>query len=236
MGPYPTTLLTYLPQDRRQALARGDALPHAIEGTALFADISGFTALTETLTQQLSARRGIEALSLRINAVYEALIGEVERAQGSVIGFAGDAITCWFDQRQPNAAARALHCAAGEGLAQAGEVLVDVNAVTALALPTEPCRRHATVRRLRASSAPLCAALRVGAREHGPRPVCHRPAPGHRAAGLLQRHAVCRANGCGIGTLRVGAYGSTTRRSFGAMGDEVNFAARLMVLAQPGEI
>jgi class 3 adenylate cyclase len=42
--------------------------------------------------------------------------------------------------------------------------------------------------------------------------------------------------GLASGTMRVGGYGSSTRQSFGAMGDDVNFAARLMSIAQPGEI
>jgi class 3 adenylate cyclase len=36
-------LSAYLPQDRRRALARGESLPDRTTGTALFADISGFT-------------------------------------------------------------------------------------------------------------------------------------------------------------------------------------------------
>jgi tetratricopeptide (TPR) repeat protein len=42
-------LSSYLPQDRRIALARGIALPEQASGAALFADISGFTPLTEAL-------------------------------------------------------------------------------------------------------------------------------------------------------------------------------------------
>ena len=38
------------------------------------------------------------------------------------------------------------------------------------------------------------------------------------------------------GTLRVGAYGGQTRKTFGALGDEVNLAARLMTSAAAGEI
>lgn len=91
------TLHTYLPQDRQRALALGQPLPGSAAGAALFADISGFTPLTEALTQQLGPRRGIEELARQINAVYDALIAEVEKAGGSVIGFAGDAITCWLD-------------------------------------------------------------------------------------------------------------------------------------------
>ncbi|NUM47432.1 MAG: AAA family ATPase, partial [Anaerolineales bacterium] len=91
------SLPPYLPQDRLRALARGEPLPDRTGGSALFADISGFTPLTEKLTQTLGPRRGIEDLTRQINAVYERLIAEVERYGGSVIGFAGDAITCWFD-------------------------------------------------------------------------------------------------------------------------------------------
>jgi len=38
------------------------------------------------------------------------------------------------------------------------------------------------------------------------------------------------------GTMRVGAYGGETRKTFGALGDEVNLAARLMMNAAAGEI
>jgi adenylate cyclase len=87
----------YIPQDRREAITLGKDLPENVEGAALFADISGFTPLTEALSETLGLRRGAEELPLYLNAIYDALIGEVDRYGGSVIGFAGDAITCWFD-------------------------------------------------------------------------------------------------------------------------------------------
>jgi adenylate cyclase len=99
----------YLPQDRLRALATQTPLADPAQGAALFADISGFTPLTEQLTQQLGTRRGIEELTLRINSVYQALIEAVEHWGGSVINFAGDAITCWFDGS--DAPARATVCA-----------------------------------------------------------------------------------------------------------------------------
>jgi class 3 adenylate cyclase/tetratricopeptide (TPR) repeat protein len=92
-----SSLHTYLPQDRQRALNRGESLPDRTSGAALFADISGFTSLTETLTQELGPRRGIEELTRQVNSVYDALITEIETYNGSVISFAGDAITCWFD-------------------------------------------------------------------------------------------------------------------------------------------
>ena len=38
------------------------------------------------------------------------------------------------------------------------------------------------------------------------------------------------------GLMRVGAYGGATRKTFGALGDDVNLAARLMTTATAGEI
>src|SRR6185436_6369111 len=87
----------YLPMDRRQALARGENLPTQSQGAALFADISGFTPLTEALVKELGPKRGAEELTNQLNHIYDALIAEVNRYRGSVIGFGGDAITCWFD-------------------------------------------------------------------------------------------------------------------------------------------
>ena len=91
------SLHAYLPQDRLRAVARYAPLPDRARGSALFADISGFTALTESLTRELGARRGVEELARRVNAAYDALVADIERYGGSVISFAGDAVTCWFD-------------------------------------------------------------------------------------------------------------------------------------------
>jgi len=102
---------TYLPQDRLRALAQGKTLPDRTQGAALFADISGFTPLTEVLRESLGPRRGAEELTRHLDAVYTALINQVEGCGGSVIGFAGDAIMCWFDDGQAAAAPRAAACA-----------------------------------------------------------------------------------------------------------------------------
>jgi class 3 adenylate cyclase/tetratricopeptide (TPR) repeat protein len=83
--------------DRRRAIARQALLPDRTAGAALFADVSGFTPLTEALVAELGARRAAEELTRHLNAVYGALIAEVHRFGGSVVSFAGDAITCWFD-------------------------------------------------------------------------------------------------------------------------------------------
>ncbi len=89
--------MAYLPTDRRVALACGATLPEHAHGAVMFADITGFTPLAEFLAQALGSRQGAEELTTLLNRVYSALITQIERFGGSVVGFSGDAITCWFD-------------------------------------------------------------------------------------------------------------------------------------------
>jgi adenylate cyclase len=90
-------LASYLPQDRLRFLASSASLPDRTLGAALFADISGFTPLTEALALELGPKRGVEELTRHLNLIFGDLIAELERYHGSVIGFSGDAITCWLD-------------------------------------------------------------------------------------------------------------------------------------------
>lgn len=108
------TIHTYLPQDRLRAIANGISLPDRTSGSALFADISGFTALTESLREKLGVRHGAEELTKQLDLVYSALITEIEKYGGSVVGFAGDSMLCWFDRSEDgdqNSGSRAINCA-----------------------------------------------------------------------------------------------------------------------------
>jgi hypothetical protein len=87
----------YIPDDRRRALAAGVEIPDRVRGAALFADISGFTPLTEALGKELGPQRGAEELTAQLNRVFHALVEELHRFGGHVIYFSGDAITCWMD-------------------------------------------------------------------------------------------------------------------------------------------
>ncbi|MBA3470877.1 MAG: adenylate/guanylate cyclase domain-containing protein [Herpetosiphonaceae bacterium] len=104
----PALLRPYLPPDRYAAIVQGITLPDRASGAVLFADISGFTALTAALAAQLGMRRGAEEVTRQIDAVYAALIGVLDHYGGSVVGFSGDAITCWF---AADAGGRATRCA-----------------------------------------------------------------------------------------------------------------------------
>ncbi len=143
------SLLPYLAQDRRRALAQGVELPERAEGAALFADLSGFTALTEALARAQGSRRGAEAVTRQINQVYGELIRIVEDWCGSVVGFAGDAITCWFDEADGPACARAAACAlAMQGAMRAAATVpvrrgVSVTLALKVAVACGPTRRWA---------------------------------------------------------------------------------------------
>jgi len=103
---------TYLPQDRLRALANNTTLPDHTSGSAIFADISGFTPLTEKLTQSLGPRKGVEKLSRMLNKVYGAMIDQVENFGGSIISFAGDSVIGWFEEVGSSPASlRAVTCA-----------------------------------------------------------------------------------------------------------------------------
>jgi adenylate cyclase len=134
-------LSSYLPADRLHAIARGAQLPERATGAALFADISGFTPLTEALVLALGPQRGAEELPRQLNLVYNALIAEVHRYGGSVLGFAGDAITCWFDEQREQGegslagpTARAAAAALAMQRAMGGFAAIPIEGVGAVAL------------------------------------------------------------------------------------------------------
>ncbi len=106
-------LSRYISYDRRRALLNGEDVPTQTRGAALFADISGFTALTSMLLKTLGPKRGPEALTRHLNQIYDSLIRSVHRYGGSVVNFSGDGIICWFDEQQGDAVTtgRAVACA-----------------------------------------------------------------------------------------------------------------------------
>lgn len=98
-------LAAYIPIDRRMAIRQNEELAYETAGAAMFADVSGFTPLTVALLEEFGPKRGAEELTKQLNAVFDSLINEVYRYRGSVLTFAGDAITCWFEGDDGRAAA-----------------------------------------------------------------------------------------------------------------------------------
>ena len=87
----------YIAGDRRRALVAGEGLVDKVRGAGLFADISGFTPLTEALAGEHGAQRGAEELVANLNRILAAIIEDLHRFGGEVIYFSGDAVTCWLD-------------------------------------------------------------------------------------------------------------------------------------------
>ncbi|MCC6232589.1 MAG: tetratricopeptide repeat protein [Verrucomicrobiales bacterium] len=112
-------------------MAAGRELAASARGCALFADISGFTPLTEALTRALGARRGVEELTGHLNRVYDALVDDVHDFGGSIIHFAGDAITCWFDDDEGE---RAVASGLAMQAAMMAQPVVSVGSGTPVAL------------------------------------------------------------------------------------------------------
>jgi adenylate cyclase len=75
----------------------------------LFADVSGFTAMSESLARL--GKEGAEELTRALNAYFTAMIDRVRSYGGQVIKFGGDAITCAFvgtsGRRRPGPAEKA---------------------------------------------------------------------------------------------------------------------------------
>ena len=100
----------YIARDRRQALLEERAMETHVSGAAVFADISGFTPLTEALVEELGPQRGPEELVGHIDRLFTGVIDDLHAYGGEVLYFSGDAITGWIDGDDGSqAAACALH-------------------------------------------------------------------------------------------------------------------------------
>jgi len=75
-----------------------------LRAASLFADISGFTALTEVLTGH--GREGAELLAAALRSYFDPVVGEIDACGGFVSTFAGDALTALFPSRSLETAAK----------------------------------------------------------------------------------------------------------------------------------
>jgi len=75
----------------------------------LFMDISGFTAMTQTLMQQ--GKEGAEWIAAALNRVFDPIIQTVDEMGGFITGFAGDAFTAVFPGQDSATALRACQTA-----------------------------------------------------------------------------------------------------------------------------
>ncbi|MBX0328653.1 tetratricopeptide repeat protein [Oscillochloris sp. ZM17-4] len=94
------------------------------DGSLLFADLSGFTALSERLS--VLGRQGAEEVSAVVNRLFAALIAEIYAHQGALLKFGGDAITAFFDTEAIGEAHASAAAAAALAMQQRMAEFVDL--------------------------------------------------------------------------------------------------------------
>src|SRR4051794_19507529 len=72
-----------------------DQVHRSIEGTALFADLSGFTRLTERLSRH--GRIGAEEMSDALDATFAELLGVADAQGADLVKWGGDAVMLLFE-------------------------------------------------------------------------------------------------------------------------------------------
>jgi class 3 adenylate cyclase/tetratricopeptide (TPR) repeat protein len=115
----PEELARFVPAVLRQRLAADPTTPASAytETSAagvLFADISGFTALSERLAER--GPEGVEELTQVLNAYFGQLIDLITAHGGDVVKFAGDALLAFWPQTGPEELEHGLALAAQCGL------------------------------------------------------------------------------------------------------------------------
>jgi adenylate cyclase 10 len=115
-----TSLLGYLPAilikkilEQKQSEKKKPPLNMPIKTVSLFADISGFTKLSESFSKK--GRKGSEFLAFCLNRYMELLINIIGKNGGDIIKFAGDALLVIWPQEKGgdeiNSCRRAVQCA-----------------------------------------------------------------------------------------------------------------------------
>ena len=92
-------LLPFVPSHlARKLISNPDWEEHfdrdVISGAIMFADISGFTPLTEKLAA--AGKEAPEELMRLLNSYFNRLIQELENESGEVVKFSGDAVMVFF--------------------------------------------------------------------------------------------------------------------------------------------
>jgi len=91
-----------------------DETYRTLEGTVVFADVSGFTALTESLAAE-HGKGGAEQITRIMNEAFTELVDIVFMEGGDLLRYGGDALFCFFDgEDHAGRAARAAIDMGGE--------------------------------------------------------------------------------------------------------------------------
>ena len=105
----------YLPRALLARLARPiDVLTETVDCTMVFADVSGFTRLSERLARQ--GKEGAEQLVDIINGCFSDLLAEADAHGGSLVKFGGDAMLLLFHDQEGNQEHAARACCAAAAM------------------------------------------------------------------------------------------------------------------------
>jgi class 3 adenylate cyclase/tetratricopeptide (TPR) repeat protein len=96
---------SFLPESVISLLNRGERFT-TLKGSVLFADVAGFTPLTESLL--ILGKEGSEELTRIFNDHFTRMIEIAENFCGDILSFAGDAMTLFFEK---DSGERAISCA-----------------------------------------------------------------------------------------------------------------------------
>lgn len=114
-------LEAYWTVDQRTGVEQRQVMENCRDGAVLFADLAGFSSLTEDAKKAFNQvdgmgeagetrgqKRAADFLAGKLNEVYTAFVAEVHHYHGVVIGFSGDGMLCWFEG---DGGERAIGCA-----------------------------------------------------------------------------------------------------------------------------
>lgn len=102
------TTITYIPRHQALGQLAKPMAPRAqrggefLEGTLLFADISGFTELSERL-HQMGGKEGAEKIVDIVNRFLDTMLAILFQHNGRLINFGGDALLCLFTEDEASA-------------------------------------------------------------------------------------------------------------------------------------
>jgi class 3 adenylate cyclase len=102
-----THLPPYLVKQISNRPIQGQIEGQFIKGTLLFADISGFTAMSERLSR--IGREGAEEITAIVNRYFNKMLAILQKYQGQLITFGGDALLGLFEE--PDSATHAVQAA-----------------------------------------------------------------------------------------------------------------------------
>lgn len=91
-------LPSHLVEEKERRPIAGLVRGQILDGTLLFADVSGFTAMSEKLAEH--GERGAEILTDRINRYFEKMLDILMQSNGILLKFAGDALLVYFPAQQ----------------------------------------------------------------------------------------------------------------------------------------